>query len=67
MKTPQNRRWIWTTVPQILEQGHDVPVLRRPVLREPGQGDTAAGTILRLRQRLGPLAACAREVDVAGV
>ena len=66
MNMPQDRRSIWTKLPKVLEQGPEASELRRLILGEPGCGETAAGTILRLRRRLGPLATCAAEAEPAG-
>lgn len=63
MKTPQDRRWIWSRIPNVLDGEHDRSELQRLARREPDQRDTAAGIVLRLRQRLIPV--CAREVDAA--
>ena len=45
----------------MLDGGHDLPELRQLVRQGSDRGETAAGTILRLRQRVIPV--CAREVD----
>lgn len=64
MQMPQDRGWIWTRVPKTMEEREGLEARRR-LQRETGRLDTAAGTILRLRRRLGPLPVCAREADAA--
>ena len=57
MKTPQDHGWIWIRASRMPESRAEIAELRQRLApRVPGQGDTAAGTILRLRRRARPLA-----------
>jgi hypothetical protein len=56
MKTPQDHDGIWIKASKMPESRAEIAELRQRLApRGPSQGDTAAGTILRLRRRRRPL------------